>query len=346
MRFRNVSLAALAHDLPAERVNSEALEQRLEPLYARFSLRVGRLELMTGIRERRFATRGAKPSGLAAAAGERALATCGVHRSRIGMLVHAAVCRDFLEPATASVVHETLGLPADCTVFDLSNACLGFANAMLLIGQAIELGALEAGLVVSGEDGRALVETTIADLLERAETVTRAELKRALASLTIGSGAAAAVLCRTDLAPNAPRLVGGTVRADTSHVELCRGDVQPGQTGPLMDTDSEALLEAGCALAARTFPSFLEELGWERARLDRYVTHQVGSAHRRTLQNALELSPERDHPTVEFLGNVGTVSLPASLSLAREAGHVIPEQRVAMLGIGSGLHCAMLGLET
>ena len=47
-----------------------------------------------------------------------------------------------------------------------------------------------------------------------------------------------------------------------------------------MDTDSEALLQAGNALAARTWQAFLSELDWERDSVERFVTHQVGAAHR------------------------------------------------------------------
>lgn len=338
-------MASLAHDLPGRKVSSDQLEQRLAPIYDRLGLRVGRLELMTGIAERRFAEPGTRPSELATGAGRLALKQAGIDPSELGVVIHSSVCRDFLEPATASVVHRNLGLPESCAAFDLSNACLGFLNAMLQVALGIELGQWRAGLVVSGEDGGPLVEATVASLLARASEVTRGELKRALASLTIGSGSVAAVLAAEELAPRAPALLGGALRADTRHVELCQGDLAGEFGGPLMETDAEALLEAGCALAARTFPQFLQELEWEREDLDHYVTHQVGGAHRRALLGALELDPARDHPTVERLGNVGTVSAPISLSLALGAGEIPPGSKVAMLGIGSGLHCAMLGLS-
>src|SRR5688572_32022986 len=105
MLFRDVVLAGLAHVLPDEVVSSTDLENRLLPLYSRLGLRVGRLELMTGIRERRFFAPGTRPSSIAAQAGEAALRASGIDRARVGLLVHASVCRDFLEPATASIVH-------------------------------------------------------------------------------------------------------------------------------------------------------------------------------------------------------------------------------------------------
>ncbi len=343
MHFEDVRIAAFGSALPEEKVSSDALEERLAPLYQRLNLHVGRLELMSGIRERRFWPPGTRPSAVAAAAGEDALRRSGVDRSRIGALIHASVCRDFLEPATASVVHAQLGLPGTCHAFDLSNACLGFANGMMLVGSLLERGEIEAGLVVAGEDGRPLVEETLRALTDD-PSVGRDELKRAYASLTIGAGAAACVLTRGE-GTGGQRLLGGTVRAATHHHELCAGDQRPGNAGPLMETDSEALLHAGNDLARETFAAFLDEFGWSRPDLDRIVTHQVGTAHKRLLFETLELDHGRDFTTVEFLGNIGSVSLPITFALALEEGFIAPGHRVAMQGIGSGLHCLMLAVK-
>ncbi len=345
MRYTNVRLAACTHLLPERVVTSRELEDQLAPVYARFGMHAGRLELMTGIRERRFFEPGTRPSTVAAAVGARALEQSGVDRGRLGMLIHASVCRDFLEPATASLVHCTLELPATCTAFDLSNACLGVANGMTVVAGAIERGEIDAGLVVACEDGRALVASTIAALRERSE-LTKAELKLAFASLTIGSGAAAVLLARGELTPAAPKLAGAVSMAATEHHALCSGDRDAAWGGPLMQTDSEAMLHAGGDLAGRTWDLFRAELDWETAEVDRVVTHQVGVAHRRLLTETLGIDPAIDFPTVEHLGNIGSVSLPLCLSMAREQGAIGNGQRVALLGIGSGLHCLMLGVET
>ena len=344
MKFSRVRIASVAHALPDEVVTSAVLEERLAPVYDRLRLRAGRLELMTGIRERRFWPPGTPPSEAAARAGALALEEAGVERERIGCLIHAAVCRDFLEPSTASVVHRLLELAPECAVFDLSNACLGVANGMVVVANMIEQGQIEAGLVVAGECGRALVDETIRSALENTE-LTRESFKQAFASLTIGAGGAAVVLARADDADAERRLLGGVVRADSDHIELCSGDRDEGLAGPLMATDSEALLQAGNALAARTFEAFLDEVGWSRDDVDRVVTHQVGAAHRRLLFETLALDDGLDFPTVETLGNVGSVSLPLSLSMAAGAGFITRGQKVAMLGIGSGLHCLMLGVR-
>ncbi|MEZ6005658.1 MAG: 3-oxoacyl-ACP synthase III [Planctomycetota bacterium] len=343
MKFRRVRIASLAWHLPDAAVTSDELERRIEPLYARLGLSVGRLELMSGIRERRLWPVDVRPSTVAAEAGRRALEAAGVAPAEIGMVLHTSVCRDFLEPATASVVHAALGLPPEAQALDLSNACLGFVNGMVMAGALLEAGHLQAALVVSGENGGPLVEQTVA-WLNQDEGIGRNELKRAFSSLTIGAGAVAAVLVR-DEGETGHRLLGATARSATQHHALCSGGTQEGLAGPLMETDSEALLAAGIELARETFAAFGAEHGLAPAAIDRVITHQVGSAHRRLLLEALELGEGRDFPTFPVLGNVGTVSLPISLGMAAEQGFVGEGQRVALLGIGSGLACQMLDVR-
>jgi 3-oxoacyl-[acyl-carrier-protein] synthase III len=351
MRFENVFVESFAHVLPERVVTSAEIEARLAPIYERLRLSAGRLELMSGIRERRFFAPGTRPSAAATRAGAIAIEKSGIERERIGVVIHASVCRDFLEPATASVVHRALELGAHCQAFDLSNACLGFANAMVVVASRIEHHEIEAGLVVACEDGGPLIEATIASLLARqgdaqGETkLAREALKRAYASLTIGSGAAACVLAHRDVARGSRRLLGGAARAATEHVGLCHGDYVA-QTGEmLMDTDSEALLVAGNALAKETWTEFERDIGWSTRDVERVVTHQVGAAHRRLLFATLGLDLATDFPTVESFGNIGSVSLPLSFSMGEERGFIRAGQKVAMLGIGSGLHCLMLAVH-
>jgi len=343
MRFQNVVLESLSYALPPERITSGDLEARLAPLYERLKLPEGRLELMTGIRERRFWPVDHLPSSAGGEAGERVLNQSSLNRENIDLLIHTGVCRDQLEPATASNVHRSLKLPQSVQILDISNACLGFLNAIILAGGLIESGQIRSALLVSGENGRPLVEHTLSELNHG--RLNRNEIKPFFANLTIGAGAVAGVLCARDMASNRPRILGGVVGTDTSHNELCRGGRVDGGFGLQMQTDSEALLKAGISLAKDTWEHFKETLQWDEDSPDRIITHQVGRAHQTQLYRALDLDMDKDFSTFEHLGNVGSVSLPITVAMAVEAGKIKTGDRVAMLGIGSGLSCMMLGVQ-
>jgi len=340
MKFAHVCLEALAVALPDEVWSSAQIEARLRPLYERLKLPEGRLELMTGIRERRMWPEATRPSDASAAAGRAVLAKSGLRAEQVELFIHAAVSRDMLEPATASFAHRKIGLPASAQILDVSNACLGFLNALTLAAGLIESGQIKVALIASGENGRPLVDQTLCTLVER--SLNRNEIKPYFANLTIGSGAVAAVVCHESLVKGRPhRLLGGIARAATQHSELCQGDTY-GAESLAMQTDSEQLLLAGVALAQDTWREFTAEQGGE---FDRFVCHQVGSVHRRKLYETLGLDLAKDFSTFETLGNTGSVALPSTLALAVEAGAVTDGSRVGLLGIGSGLNCLMLALE-
>lgn len=347
MRFKKVCIEGLGYHLPENIVTSVEIEKRLAPLYDRLKLPQGRLELMSGIRERRFWRKGMFPSEVASVAGEKAIVQSGVKKEEIGCLISASVCRDFLEPSTASVIHNNLKLPGESFVFDVSNACLGVLNGMMIIANMIEQDQILAGLVVAGENGGPLVNNTIETLLSRTD-ITRNNIKSSFASLTIGSSAVGVVLAHEKISRQGHHLAGGISLAETQFNHLCRGSGDSGAGGdwsPLMETDSEALMLEGCLLAGKTWARTREELGWSNEEVSRVFCHQVGKGHRKLMYESVGLDPQKDFSTLEFLGNTGSASLPTTLAMGIEKNILKPGDRAALLGIGSGLNCMMMGVE-
>ena len=347
MIFEHTVIDNFAYELPPETVSSEEIEASLEPLYRRLRLPAGRLELMSGIKERSFWPRGCPPSHGATLAGHRALERASVPASAIGCLINCSVSRDFLEPATAAIVHEQLGLPRECLVFDLSNACLGMLSGMLVLGSMIDSGMIGAGLLVSGENARPLLESTIAAMLNDS-AMTRQSVKPFFASLTIGSGSAAILMAHRRLCPDGHRLICASSRAESAFNHLCRGNADKGMndhSDTIMNTDSEALLHAGVDAAYSTWQQFRQESRLTSGAWDCICTHQVGIAHKRLLFERLGLDPLKDFSNLEMMGNVGSVSCPLAVAMAGEAGRLRSGDKLAMLGIGSGINCTMLGVE-
>jgi acyl-CoA:acyl-CoA alkyltransferase len=343
MHYQQVCIESLGYLLPDEIVTSDDIEQRLAPLYRRLKLPEGRLELMSGIRERRLWHRGMKPSEGSIESGRRAIEAAGIDPQEIGCVIHGSVCRDQLEPATACRVHDALGLPQDCLVYDVSNACLGLLNGIVQVANLIELGQIRAGLVVGTEDSRALLESTI-DALNRDESLTRESVKPAFASLTIGSASAAVLLVHRDLSRTGNQLCAASARAHTAHHELCQGGHEDGSQ-ILMQTDSERLLAEGLATGVATLQDFLAASGWSQGEFHKTICHQVGSTHRRLMLESLGLPLEGDYVTYPWLGNTGSVALPITLAIGVERGFIEAGDQVALLGIGSGINCLMLAVD-
>ena len=345
MLFKHVTIAGMGYMLAPNVVSSDDLENRLAPVYRKLHLQSGQLQALTGIAERRFWDANFRLSEGAVQAGAQALQSSGLSAHQIGMLIYGGVCRENLEPATACAVADGLSLGAAAQVYDISNACLGVLNGMLQVASAIELGHIEAGMVVSCESSRQIVEATIERLLENPEM---ALFKETIATLTGGSGAVAVVLCRADGNTQGHRLVGGVMRNAVRHHRLCTWGPDtgiPASRPHVMRTDSVGVLKHGVALGIETYKAFKQELAWPAEKPDKVICHQVGSAHQRTILESIAIDPAKDFSTFRYLGNIGTVSLPITAAIADERGFLQAGDRVGFLGIGSGLNCLMLGIE-
>ena len=337
MKFNNVSIIGLAHVDAPHRITSTELEKQISPIIERINARPDIIQSLTGIVARRFWEPGRQPSEAATMAAEKAIMAAGIDRSQIGILVNTSVCRDYIEPSVACLVHGNLGLGPECMNFDVGNACLGFLNGLEIIGNMIERGQVDYGIVVDGEGSRFVVETTIQRLL--ASDCDAETFRANFATFTLGSGGAAMVMARSDLAPSGHRLLSGVSLAATQHKDLCRG--QPDS----MQTDASALLVAGLQLAGATFNKAKNDLGWRPEDLDQFILHQVSAVHTAKLIELLGLDDQKVFKTFPEYGNVGPAAIPITLSKALEANRIDKGDRVALMGIGSGLNCAMMEIQ-
>jgi len=325
-RLRNTSvLAACAVEAPLV-ATSAAFDERLAETYERTGMQAGMLQQLAGVRERRWFPDDVSIPDAAAMAGAKALAEAGIDPSQVGVLINTSVSRANLEPSVAVTVHHQLGLGTSCLNFDITNACLGFLNAIQVAGTLIDSGQAEYALLVNAESIRGLHEATL-DRLARPDA-TAGDVKAQFASLTIGSGAAAMVLGRSDRHPEGHRVEGGSSRAGTEHHELCVGDLN------LMNTDSRALFQAGIALAVDTWKHAQDEFDWAEA--DYFMCHQTSTKHIATMAAAVGVGIDRFPMTVETYGNLGPAAVP--FTLAQNVDLLQPGMRVILLGIGSGLN--------
>ena len=333
INFKNVVIQGVVSVDPPVRVSSREISQRLAPTLQRLGIRPDLLEELSGIVERRFWPKDTNPSDAATQAAEKVISECGIDRQKIGAIINTSVCRDYLEPSTACIVHGNLGLGENCINFDVGNACLAFMNGMDIAARMIERHEVDYALIVDGESSGPITEATIERMLDPA--IEESQFRAEFASLTLGSGAAAMLMAREDLVPDGHRYLGSVSRSATQFNRLCHGQMDR------MVTDTRTLLTEGLKLAGKTFGAARIALGWVVSELDQFVIHQVSKVHTESLVGMLGLDPKKVHAIYHEMGNVGPASVPIVLAKIKELGKVRRGDRVALLGIGSGLNCSM-----
>ena len=104
MKYNNVYIQGYGYELPPHAISTQKLENQLAPAYKKMGMTVGQLEKLTGLRERRFWDVSTIPSDVSVLAVEKALKHSGISKDKIGALINCSVCRDQLEPSTATVI--------------------------------------------------------------------------------------------------------------------------------------------------------------------------------------------------------------------------------------------------
>lgn len=349
MKYSKVFIESFGYELAPNIITTEDIEKKLTPFFETINFGPGLIEGLTGIKQRRFWDEDHTLAEHAAAAAQKALDDADMSADKIDTLVFCGVGQDGFEPATSCAVADHLNIRENSQVYDVKNACLGMLTGMMQVANQIELGQIKAGLVVSCETARQIVESTIKEINLHKDLEF---YKEAVATLTGGAGAVAVLLTDGTVTKSHVRkhqFVGGVFKNAIEHHGLCSWGFEqkgmPTDSKVIMRTQAQGVLEHGLTLVKQTFEEFKRKFNLSDDQPDKFIGHQVGSLHHQKFYEALNVDIAKDFCTYPFLGNMGSVALPATAAIADERGFLKPGDFVAFIGVGSGLNCAVLGVK-
>lgn len=316
-------------------VTSQTADEKLKETFSRLKLPSGLLERLAGVKEYRVWSQGRHYTDAAVEAAQAAMDDAGVTSNQVGLLMNCSVTRDGYEPALSVSEHARLGLPSSTLNFDITNACLGFVNGLTVASTMIDAGAVDYAVVLAGEDPTPWHREAFERL--RRPDVTKAEVIREFATLTLGCGAAAAVVGRADAHPEGHRIRTSVTRSATEHHGLCIG----GFDG--MFTDANGLLKHGVGLLTDTWQEARTQ-GFEWDDFDWVIAHQVSTSHTDKTEKDIGIPSHKLPRTFPYWGNVAAAALP--MTLAQQAdGAFQPGDRVLAMGVGSGLNATFMEID-
>ncbi len=334
MFFENVNIAGIAYADAPNVTPSVELESQLQDNLQRFEMRPNLIESLTGIRERRFWDSGEQAMAATVNIVDRILEDAQLRKQDVGVLINSSVSKEFIEPSIASIVHGDLQMPAECMNFDISNACLGFLNAMQMAGNMIERGQIEHALIVDAENAAPLTQSTLKKL--QSPECSLKDFRSRFASLTLGSTTVAMLLSHKDKAPEGHQFLGGVSRAATQHNRLCVGRMDD------MTTDASGLLVAGIELTIDTYKEACEKMAWHQKDFAHYLLHQVGETHLNKVIKAMGVDPNKVPRFYQEYGNTGPASIPLAMAKMEAENRLNTGERIGLMGIGSGINCSMM----
>ncbi len=318
------------NDEIARMVDAPALVKRLLPAF---------IYRITGNRTRRYAPRGTAPSDLAIDAAKQALHRAGLGVSDIDTLIFASTDMDTLEPATANIVQQKLGIRV-INSFDITNACNSMLQAMNVVNSLIATGATKRALICSGELGSYVCNYKLKSL---------GELDTKLGGMTLGDAGAALIMERSD---GRSGLTEINLTSLGEHWELCHvpetTDWRQREGGSIHGWFF--LRMSGLANVARDMTrKYFEEYADFRLRqyaekkvfesVEHIIPHQIS---RRFIENiARDISGggmDRIVITADLYGNTASTAIPLAMNMIMEQGRTSfgSGQTALLYGAASG----------
>jgi len=323
------AITGIGYAAPARQVSTREVEGRIAEASGRLPFPAGTLEQVTGIGCRFMAGDGELPSTLAVVAGSKALRDAGVAADAVDLLIFASASQDQIEPATAHIVADGLGLQAP--VLDVKNGCNSFIDAVAVAEAFIGTHRAQTVLVVSGETPTLAARWRIRSMRE---------LHRSFIGFTMGDLGTAAVV---QPSANGQGVFYRDRWADSRHwrlVELPGGGARHPEADKeyrFLEGDGSALRDAFLQLDPDIVLRVFRETDTTWDDYAAVCAHQPTVPFIEDIVDRLGVPPEKLVRTVDRFGNVASGSLPLALALARADGRVRSGDRVLWFGLAAGL---------
>ncbi|MFT6220759.1 MAG: 3-oxoacyl-[acyl-carrier-protein] synthase-3 [Candidatus Endobugula sp.] len=320
-------ISAIDYYLPSNIVNTRAMMAETQPERLGFTDKI--IEDLIGIKEVRHASENEKPSTLASNAANKALSKFNGNPDEIDLLIFCGIDRDYIEPSTAHIIQENLGL-RNAVCFDVSNACLGFMTGMNIANAAITSGSARHVMICTGERPSSISKVTIPHLRELKD---RTEFFNKIGALTVGDAGVAAIISRSESNSEIKSL---NFSSNGQLSKLCyykhdRGVISEGQM--LMKEISNAILDAHREL----LPQTLKNAAIKTEDIDCLITHQVGKRPWERYPKIMGVEKERMTKTFDTLGNITSATFGINYAMALESGKIRSGDLVMAAMAGSGL---------
>jgi 3-oxoacyl-(acyl-carrier-protein) synthase III len=331
-----VRIAGLGYSTPMRCVSSVEIEERIRKAAGRLPVPSGTLGAVSGIYGRHVVGPDEFASTLAISAGRRALDDAGVDPADIDLLVFASTSQDQVEPATAHIVADAMGIGGG-SVFDVKNACNSFVDGIRVAEALVTTGAARRPLVVTGETPT---------LAARYAVHSMREFRRSFLGFTVGDAGGAVVLEPSDdergiyyrhsWSASEHWAVTGVPGGGSRHP---RGDEFTYAEG-----DGARLREIVRSFDPDVVLRVYRETGTTVDDYRLFIIHQVTAPFAEEMIERLGLPSERVERTIAEFGNVASGTLPLALGRARDAGRVQRGDRVLFVGLGAGISVTTMAL--
>ena len=277
-----------------------------------------------GIKERRIAADNQTTSDLAYEASMRAIASAGLQKEDIDLIIVATATPDRLAPSTAAILQDKLQA-YNAVAFDISAVCSGFLYGMSVASQFIASGVYDNVLVVGADTFSKITDWTRRDCV------------------FFGDGAGAAVLSASDedsgfiafrLYTDGRGKFNYTVPAGGSEMPATKETVESGLH--YFQMNGRAVYETGTKVLPKAINQVLEDAGLTIDDIDLLIPHQPSIVILQKTAEIIGLPFEKVMTNMDRYANTSGGTIPIMLDEAYRLGKIKNGDRILFAAVGSG----------
>ena len=321
--MKNARISGVGHYLPDRVVTNNELAELLD-------VTDESIVKLTGIQQRRWATKDDTLKKMALAASVKAIDQAGLNPGDIGLILFAGLSSDYQFPGTAILLQYELDIPGVPGI-DIRNVCSGFIYGLSIADQYIKTGAYEHILLVGAE-----LHSTSMDLTPEGSNV----------SILFGDGAGAVVISATKNETQGilnTQIYSDGKYAEKLWLEAPTPNDHPRLNKELMDTnriypymDGRTVFKHAVARFPEVIQEAVDKAGLQTDDLDLVIPHQANLRITEMVTRRLGLDQHKVFSNIQHCGNTTAASIPIALSEALEQDRIKNHDLVCFAAFGAG----------
>ena len=335
LEFKNIRIAGICAGVPKTAFSNYTLQPGIDisPDYS-----ANAFVETTGVEERRISET-LCTSDLCFAAAEKLIAELGWDKSEIGALVFVSQTADYIEPATACILQDKLGVSKECYAEDVALGCSGWVYGLSNIASLVSTGSIRKALLLVG-DAKRRAKMVRDPLFGDAGTATAIEFAEGAKGFcfhfgTDGSGYDAIIIpdggSRNQVSPKSFEFEEHDGKMKHRLQTLMKG----------MDVFS-----FGITIAPKSVKKLGEHFGFDYQDYDYFVFHQANMKMNKQIIKKLKLDPERVPSCMNKFGNTSSASIPLTIASQLRGKFEDKPTKFICCGFGVGLSWGTVAFET
>jgi len=321
LQFKNVQIVGVSAGVPKNVVDNEKGEGLSSQYDAADFIET------TGVRRRRYSP-DFTTSDLCFPAAEKLIADLKWDKKEIDAIIFVSQTADYIEPATACILQDKLGLSRECYALDVSLGCSGWVYGLSVVAGLLNTGSIRKALLLAG-DARSRVPS-IKPLFGYAGTVTAVEYSEGAEGFqfhfgTDGSGYDA-IIIPDGGARNQITLQG-------FELEEIEGKTYNRFQSRMKGMD---VFSFGISTAPKSIKKLISQYDLNLDDYEYVVFHQANMKMNEVIRKKLKLSEERVPYSMPEFGNTSSASIPLTI-VTQLRGKLTPKTKIIGCGFGVGL---------